>query len=199
MQRSSLLLVDPDQQRGRALLDKHRLVPLGESLPPLPAVLAGGLSADGGLHPGDASRLMRGFFPPGAAAICYEISDGRALAAAVRSGGQWLLSIANLDPYPVQLQTQFLALARLRAIETGRDLMSVANTGPTAVVHADGQVDRLLPAGRAGVERGDLQLRSALTLYTSVGEMPLLGLLVLSLIGVAAGMSQEASVRRRGD
>ena len=181
-QRSSLLLVNPGDSMGTPLLDKHRLVPLGESLPPLPAGLTAGLSAVGGLQPGPADRLFAGFQVPGAAAICYELSDGSALAGATAAGGQWLLTIANLDPYPMLLQRQFLALARLRAIETDRDLLSVANTGPTAVVRADGSFQRLLPPGEAGVSSASLLLRSAPTFYAQWRESP--AVLILLLTGL---------------
>ena len=90
----------------------------------------------GGLTPGPAPD-DGGLDPPAAVAICYEIADGLALARAAAMA-TWLLAIANLDPYPLQLQKQFLALAQLRAIETGRDLLSVGNTGPTALISATG-------------------------------------------------------------
>lgn len=180
--RSSLLLISPDADQPEPLLDKHRLVPLGEALPPLPPGLAGGLSAVGGVMPGPASRLQTGFSDPAAVAICYEISDGRSMAKAIAEGGQWMLSIANLDPYPDLLQRQFLALAQLRAIETGRDLFSVANTGPTAVVHADGRVDQLLPSGEEGVAAADIQTRKALTGYVRWLDLPLRVLFGICLI-----------------
>ena len=165
-QRSSLFLVQPQASQPEVLLDKHRLVPLGEWLPPLPEGFARGLSAVGGLEPGSVSRFAQGWPAPAGVAICYELSNSRALAAAAARGGQWLLTIANLDPYPELLQRQFLALAQLRSIETGRDLLSVGNTGPTAVVRADGQVTQLLPPGREGVARAHLQLRSTPTAYS---------------------------------
>ena len=180
--RSSLLLVQPDDEHPVPLLDKHRLVPLGEALPPLPPRLAGGLSAVGGLMPGSASRLQTGFSIPAAVAICYEISDGRSLAKAVAEGGQWMLSIANLDPYPDLLQRQFLALAQLRAIETGRDLFSVANTGPTAIVHANGRVDQLLPSGHDGVAAANIETRQGLTGYARWLDLPMQVLLAIGLI-----------------
>lgn len=167
-QRSSLLLAQPQQPSPQPLLDKHRLVPLGEWLPPLPGAFAAGLSAVGGLEAGAPSRLATTAFGPTGVAICYELSNGRALAAATANGAEWLLSIANLDPYPLLLQRQFLALAQLRAIENGRDLLSVGNTGPTAVVRADGVVQRLLPAGEPGVALGELQRRRQRTPYAQL-------------------------------
>jgi apolipoprotein N-acyltransferase len=76
-----------------------------------------------------------------------------------------LLSIANLDPYPLQLQQQFLALAQLRAIESGRDLLSIANTGPTALISADGHVEHLLPPMQAGLATVTVQLREEVGFY----------------------------------
>jgi apolipoprotein N-acyltransferase len=120
----------------------------------------------GRLHPGDESRLFSVFDSPAAGAICYEIADGRSLALAAAEGADWLLSIANLDPYPSQLQQQFLALAQLRAIESGRDLLSVANTGPTALISADGHVNRLLPPMEAGVATVTIQRRETMSFYS---------------------------------
>ena len=164
-QRSSLLLAVPGRRVIQPLVDKHRLVPIGEWLPPLPAGASIGLSAVGGVQPGAAARLIDGLSPPAAAAICYEISDGRAQAAATAHGAEWLLAVANLDPYPLLLQRQFLALAQLRAIETGRDLLSAANTGPTALITANGTVQALLQPGVEGVSQATVQRRQGLSLY----------------------------------
>ena len=169
-QRSSLLQVDAGDGAGRPLLDKHRLVPLGEALPPLPAGWTAGLSAVGGLQPGPADRGFMALGTPGAAAICYEIADGHALALATAGAGQWLLTVANLDPYPLLLQRQFLALARLRAIETARELLSVANTGPTALVHANGTSELLLAPEQQGVASAVVQLHSTTTMYVALQQ-----------------------------
>ena len=73
---------------------------------------------------------------------------------------------ANLDPYPLQLQKQFLALAQLRAIETGRDLLSVGNTGPTALISANGSVQWLLPPEARGVAEAVVHVRQRVTPYS---------------------------------
>ena len=160
------MLLVSDHAALEPLVDKHRLVPLGEWLPPLPAGFTRGLSAVGGFQPGDASRFAEAWPSPSAIAICYEISDGWALAKATSQGAEWLLTIANLDPYPLLLQRQFLALAQLRAIETGRDLLSVANTGPTALVSADGSVQRLMEPGSEAVAAAELQRRRRISGYS---------------------------------
>jgi apolipoprotein N-acyltransferase len=185
-QRSSLLLLEPAASEPLPLLDKHRLVPLGEWLPPLPLGLTAGLSAVGGLQPGAPSRAMAGLQPAAAAAICYEISDGRALAAASAEGAQWLLAVANLDPYPQLLQRQFTSLGQLRALESDRDLLSVANTGPTVLIRADGRVQPLLPPLREGVALAELQPRTSQTFYARWRDVLLLPLLVVGLVRLLA-------------
>ena len=173
-QRSSLLRFARGEQVPSSWLDKHRLVPLGEWVPLAQLVRWSGLSAVGGVEPGSGSRLLQ---RPGgslAAAICYELSDGAALAAAVRDGAQWLLASANLDPYPALLQRQFTALAQLRALETGRWLVSAANTGPSQLISARGDVVSGLPLGRAGTAVFAVPMMQRQTLYDRFGDGPLL-------------------------
>ena len=173
-QRSSLLRFAAGEQQPSSWLDKHRLVPLGEWVPLASLVRWSGLSAVGGVEAGPSSRLLP---RPGgalAAAICYELSDGSALAAAVRAGASWLLASANLDPYPPQLQRQFAALAQQRAIETGRWLVSAANTGPSLLVSPRGRVQAELPLGVAGTALYTVPVLSTLTPYARWGDGPLL-------------------------
>jgi apolipoprotein N-acyltransferase len=195
--RSSVLRFGPGERYASGAVDKHRLVPLGEWVPLARLVRWSGLSAVGGLEGGAASRLLPR--PAGAigVAICYELADGTALAQASRDGAHWLLASANLDPYPKALQSQFTALAQLRAIETGRWLVSVANTGPSLLVAASGQVRSTLPEGIAAVETMTVRQRQTLTVYDRWGNGPLLlGWLLALLLRFwprqAAGSSASA-------
>jgi len=182
-QRSALLRFAPGDLEASSWLDKHRLVPLGEWVPLAWLVRWSGLSAVGGVEPGAASRLLGRPGGPVAGSICYELADGTALAAAVRQGAGWVLASANLDPYPLQLQRQYEALAQLRAIETGRWLVSSANTGPSLLVDPQGVVRRRLPAGTAAQAVLELAPRGGLTGYARRGEAPLLLLALLGALG----------------
>ena len=181
-QRSSLLLLASSRQGTSSSIDKHRLVPLGEWMPSWPALA--GLSAVGGLQPGEPSRFWRWGGPPAAVAICYEISNGSALAAAVADGAQWILAAANLDPYPLLLQRQFLALAQLRSLETARPLLSVANTGPTALIADRGVVEAQLPAMRPGLLPVQLDPQQGRTLYVLWRDWPLWVLLLVAVVSL---------------
>ncbi len=182
-QRSALLRFAPGATTAGSWLDKHRLVPLGEWVPLAQLVRWSGLSAVGGLEPGPSSRLLARPAGPVAGAICYELADGNALAAAVRQGAGWLLATANLDPYPLQLQRQYEALAQLRAIETGRWLVSSANTGPSLLVDPGGVVRQRLPAGLPARALLALAPRQQLTPYGRFGDAPLALLTLAALVG----------------
>ncbi len=190
-QRSSLLRFEPGQTTPTGWLDKHRVVPLGEWVPLAQLVRWSGLSAVGGIEPGPASRLL--WRPQGAigAAICYELSDGASLAQASRDGALWLLLSANLDPYPPMLQQQFAAMAQLRAIETGRAVVSVANTGPSLLVSARGVVQQRLPEGRAATGVFAVPQLTALTPYDRWGEAPLA--LILALAALCRRLKRTAA------
>jgi apolipoprotein N-acyltransferase len=202
--RSSLLRFAVGGRDPEGWIDKHRLVPFGEWVPLADLWSWSGLSAVGGLQPGQPNRLLSRPAGPIGVAICYEIADGTALARASREGAGWLLASANLDPYPPLLQAQFLALARLRAIETGRWLVSAANTGPSVLVDAAGRLLDRLPAGRNGSAVFSLRPRSQLTPYDRWGEAPLLIALAIALVLILRrppsrhhgdGTSQEARFR----
>ena len=182
-QRSALLVFREGETKFKEAIDKYRLVPLGESVPALFRLPFGGLSAVGGLEPGDASRLLTWSGPPVAVAICYELSDGNSLAKAVENGAQWILTLANLDPYPRSLQRQFAAISQLRSIENSRDLISVATTGPSGRVLASGEIDSVIPSFTEGTELVELHLNKSVSGYTRWKEKPLIALLIVVFSG----------------
>ncbi len=189
-QRSSLLVFEKGNVEYSASIDKHRLVPLGESIPSVPFLASRGLSLVGGLQPGDPFRLLNWSRSPVAVAICYEMSDGTALVKAAANGAQWILSIANLDPYPISLQKQFVSLAQLRSIESGRDLISVSNTGPTALISSSGEIHMIIPPFQEGVGVADVRLTNKNTGYGIWGELPL-ELLFLASLGTLLGLRKD--------
>ena len=175
-QKSSLLLFEENKQKFTKYIDKYRLVPIGEWMP---SWLFGwpGLSAVGGLSPGDPSRLFTWNKPDFAAAICYEISDSFLISNAVAKGAEWIVAVANLDPYPISLQNQFTRLSQLRALENGREIITVANTGPTSLISSTGRVKKLIKPYEKGLIVSKINLYTRQTLYNRWRETPLILLL----------------------
>ena len=112
------------------------------------------------------------------------MSNGKAIAKAVNQGAKWILVIANLDPYPISLQRQFLSIAQLRSIETSKNLISVSNTGPTSLIKSNGRIDTLLKPNKELVQLVDLELNGKKTLYTFISDLPLILVIFITLIGV---------------
>ena len=194
--RSALLRFQPGERWPTDAVDKHRLVPLGEWVPLAGFVRWSGLSAVGGLQPGMPTRLLSRPGGPIGIAICYELADGRALARASRQGARWLLASANLDPYPLLLQRQFAAVAQLRAIETGRWLVSAANTGPSLLVDPAGRLRGSLTPQTEGRGLVQLRQRRELSPYDFWGEMPLLGLLVMAAASLMVSPLRNSAASR---
>jgi apolipoprotein N-acyltransferase len=84
----------------------------------------------------------------------------------------------------LQLQRQFLALAQLRAIETSKWLLSVANTGPTAVVDPSGLVITKLKEDKSIMTAMILRRNKNISTYSRYGEKPIYIFLCVSAIGI---------------
>jgi apolipoprotein N-acyltransferase len=178
-----------------ATYDKHHLVPFGEYVPVLGALLGEGYS-------GFAAQQLLGYTPgPGPQVIdlgplgrvlpliCYEAIFPRHTRTQIRP--DWLMQITN-DAWFGELTGpyQHLAQARLRAVEQGLPLLRVANTGISALIDARGGIAAELPLGATGYL--DTPLPGALppTLYARSGDWPLI-LILLALLGAAIAQGRR--------
>lgn len=114
--------------------------------------------------------------------ISYEVFFAERGRAAARAGGRLLLVPTNASSYSTaQVPTQQLAAARLRAVESGRDLLQAAPTGYTAVIDHRGTLRARSVLGRRQVLHATVALRSGRTPYVRVGDAPVLVLAVAAL------------------
>lgn len=121
--------------------NKVKLVPLGESLPPLLGGLIQRLSPmEGYLSPGELGQNFLTPFGQGAIGICYESAFPDLFRRQVKDGATFLATASNLDPYGPTLMAQHFALDMMRAIETDRWLVRATNTGYSGVINPHGQV-----------------------------------------------------------
>ncbi len=183
-----------------AVYDKRHLVPFGEYLPARPLLARLGLrtivdsSVDFSAGRDGAVIALAGL-PAFAPAICYEAIFPETARAARRHGARFLLNVTNDAWFGRRAGPhQHLALARMRAAETGLPLVRVAQTGISAVVDGTGRM--LLKIGLGRMETRDAPLPAAAppTPYVRHGESVFAGLLILLvLLAIMAGVRYSIS------
>ncbi len=184
---NSVLLLGLDRQ----FYDKRHLVPFGEYFP-VPDMVRRWMQvlempySDLGAGP-PRPQLLHARGLPVATFICYEAVFGNEIIRDLPAA-RLLVNVSNdawfgrsFAPY------QHFQIARLRAIETGRDLVRATNTGVTALVDASGRVQARLPSFEVGVLQGRVQPRVGATPYVRWGDLPVLTWMAISLT-VAAGL-----------
>ncbi len=96
--------------------------------------------------------------------ICFEIAIDDISRDLVHSGAQVILSQTNNSDFGRSDETfQQVAIAKLRAIETGRAVVNDSTVGVSAVFGPDGRVLNQLPTFEPGVMVTKVPLRTAIT------------------------------------
>ncbi len=132
--------------------------------------------------------------PPVQPLICYESLFPDLVRAAVRRGPvrpRWIVNISNDAWFGVTSgPLQHLNQASYRAIEEGLPIVRATPTGVSAVIDAYGRSEpgAVLGFGRSGVIDAPLPQPLGDTTYGRIGEAPLAGLLLLSLLTLSRGI-----------
>ena len=172
---NSALIVD---STGRYdLYQKSKLVPGVEMLPyvkvlgPIDEKLLGGVAGRCVGQPAVSNLLFRQEVPVGCA-VCYESVYGEHCASYVRAGAQLLTIITN-DAWwgDTPGYRQHLNYARLRAIETRRDIARCGNTGISAIINQKGHIHARTPWWEPAVLRGTVNLSSRETFFVRAGDL----------------------------
>lgn len=176
---TSMLSLNEDRDR----YDKRHLVPFGEYFPLgflWKDAVRGLATMSEDFTAGDADKplLDAGPWPVGGS-ICYEILFGEEVRQAMPEA-RMLVNVSNDGWFGDSLGPhQHLEIARMRALENGRELLRATNTGITAVVGPDGRVRERLPQFERGALETEVQPRAGLTPYSRWGGLPVI---VLSLL-----------------
>src|SRR5262249_35050334 len=189
---NSARLVTADGRNGGAY-DKQRLVLFAEEKPLRGPSATAPEESPEQFSPGTRPTVPRRFAPLGVS-ICHEIVHGDLTARSVREGAELLVNLANdgwLDAGYDAARDQHLAMATFRAVETRRDLVRAATSGPSAVIDAYGRVVAAIPADQEGMLVVKVLPRRSLTPYVQLGDAFAVGCLLLA----AGGLLVQASTR----
>lgn len=192
---NSALLVN---EEGRLIsqYDKIRLMPFGEYVP-LPQWLPGASLISGivgDFTPGSNYTLMPFGDSKAGVFICIESAYPWIARRLAHDGAGVLINISN-DGYlgPTAVMRQHLANAVFRAVENGRPVLRVTNTGLSAWITNDGHVYGMTKPFEADVRTWALEpggVRN--TFYTRHGDLFVHVCAVISLITLGALMARRA-------
>lgn len=178
---------------------KRHLVPFGEYVPFRD--LAGGLLDFVGTPLGDFSAGQSA--APLAAAghalgvsICYEVTFGREVAAALPDA-DLLLNVSNDAWFGRSTAPwQHLQMARMRALETGREMIRATNTGVSAIIGTRGELRRVGPLFETAVLSATVQPYEGTTPYVRWRDAPMAGLAGIGMLGLLWGRVRHHPTRR---
>jgi apolipoprotein N-acyltransferase len=121
--------------------------------------------------------------------VCYEIAYPDLVRTALPAAGL-LLTVSNDTWFGASVgPLQHLEIARMRALENGRDLIRGTNNGVSALIDARGRVTVHGGQFAREVVRGSVQPRSGMTPFARLGSWPVIAVCLAVLVAVA---------RRRG-
>ncbi|MAK92676.1 MAG: apolipoprotein N-acyltransferase [Oleibacter sp.] len=123
--------------------------------------------------------------------ICYEIAYPQ-LVTSMAKNADLLVTVSNDAWFGDSLgPKQHMALAQMRALETGRYILRATNTGITALVDNKGNILSRLPYEQRATLTGTAQMREGSTPYMLVNLWPLYALTLLAF--VLAGLKKYRS------
>jgi len=131
--------------------------------------------------------------------ICYDVAFPQTVRRAVLAGAQ-LLAVLTDDAFAARgdVPHQHLRLARFRAVESGVPLAFSSNTGPSALIRADGSLAAVTAAGEATFVRAELGAGAGPTPYLRygdrVGALTCLGVVLLTALAVVSAAGKRGGV-----
>ena len=183
---SSLLVVNKPDKKTQ-FYHKNHLVPFGEYVP-LASLLRGLISffdlPMSGFTPGKYDqKVLHAAGQKIAPTICYEDAFGEDLIRFLPDA-TLLLNASNNAWYGDSFAPhQHLQISQMRALETGRDMMRVTTNGVSALISYQGKIISRSPQFEAHVVTGYVQPRLGATPYVQGGNVFILLIIFIGLVG----------------
>jgi apolipoprotein N-acyltransferase len=165
--------------------DKVKLVPLGEYIP-FEAVLGKLINrlspVEASMLPGSPTQKLQTPFGQAIAGICYESAFAELFRQQASTGGQFILTASNNDPYGRAMMAQHHAQDTMRAIETNRWAVRATNTGLSGIVDPHGHTKWLSNFRAYETHAHTIYRRQTRTPYVQWGNWLTLALLATSTV-----------------
>lgn len=181
---------------------KRHLVPLGEYIPlrflieffnrfvriPMSDIASGS----------EEQPLLTAAGIPVGLSICFEDAFARDVIKDLPEA-RLLINVSNDAWFEDSHEPhQHHAIARMRAMETGRYMIRSTNTGITSLIGTHGEVISQLPQFETGVLKGEVQPHTGATPFVRWGDWLIVGLCSLLLLGVAFSKKRKLSSVKYG-
>ena len=158
---------------------KQHLTPFGEYIPlrSLASLISPYTDRVTDFEPGQAQVLFKVKDAVIAPIICFELVDDQLLHEAALSSN--ILAVqTNSATFGMSAESaQQLSITRVRAIEHGRNIVSVSTTGYSAVIDYQGKVLQQTSMGTADTIRAEVDLLRGQTPRDKAGDWALIGVL----------------------
>ena len=166
--------------------NKNHLLPFGEYLPfqPVSGFILNLLNIQLGdfTSGGDTQKLMQAAGYSFATSICYEDAFAGEATRHMPEAA-FLVNVTNDAWFGDSIEPhQHMQIAQMRAVETGRYLLRVTNTGVTAIVAPNGEIVKKIDSFKKGVLRGAIHPMGGMTPYARVGDNIVISFLIIGLI-----------------
>ena len=131
-------------------------------------------------------------------AICFDITFDDQAVSMIDAGSQVILAPTNnADFGRTDESAQQLAIARLRAVETGRGIVNISTVGTSAVIDPDGSDLASIVPFTAGAMTAEVPLTTGRTPALRFGAAVAGAWVALGLGGLATGIAARAVASRR--
>ena len=183
---------------GEGRYDKQKLVPFGEYLPMqwLRGLIAFFDLPMSDFSPGASGQtLLAAGNVRIAPYICYEVVYPDFAAGLARQSGL-LITISNDTWFGKSIgPVQHFQMARMRALENGRQMIRATNDGITALIDHKGDVIATIPRFSSGVLSAIADVREGQTPFMRFGSWPVI---LLSLLMIVAVLLPGRHARKSG-